>query len=189
MTTSRQIPEVAAAVQHREHLDRVGPHAINQPVGLFDELSDIRAPELRHGAPGLRMLERLAQAAHDPIDDLLRVDRRGEPNVLGNSAELAGRVIRPAEPTRHGRACCDRLRGAADPRAYPRQSVVVFDEPARVRLEEPSLDRLPDVDLVGEVVPGGRLGEAVEETLRLRLDALALAHGSKVRAEGSRPQV
>ena len=50
------------------------------------------------------------------------------------------------------------------------------DDTAGVGVGEASLNRLADVDLVGEVIPGGRVGEALDEAASLRLDVWGVTH-------------
>ena len=55
------------------------------------------------------------------------------------------------------------LRRAADARADAGERFVVTDDATGVGVGGAGLDGPADVDLVGEVVPGGRVGEAINE--------------------------
>ena len=134
-------------MKNRENFDRVGAHAIDQAVRRLDQLADLHASEFRDDAARLRKLARLIKPARDAVDELLGVDRRGEADVLSDGGELGDGVLRPAG----ARA----LRGAADARADARERFVVAEDAAGVGVGEAGLDGLADVDLVGEVVPGG----------------------------------
>ena len=48
-------------------------------------------------ATGLGELARLTEAAGYPVDEVLRIDRRREADVLGDRRELGDRMLRPAE--------------------------------------------------------------------------------------------
>ena len=54
------------------------------------------------------------------------------------------------------------------------------DDAAGVGVGEPGLDRLADVDLVGEVVPGSGVGKALDEAAGLGLDVRRVTHGWKL---------
>src|SRR4051812_25889414 len=80
---------------------------------------------------------------------------------LQDAIELLPRAGRRRAPTSGARA----LRGAADARADAGEGLVVTEHAAGVGVGvgEAGLNGLAHVDLVGEVIPGGRVGETVDE--------------------------
>ena len=66
-------------------------------VRRLDQLAEVSLPCLRHVTAGVRKILRLSQAADDALDDLLRIDRRREADILSDRAELIDSLLRPAE--------------------------------------------------------------------------------------------
>jgi hypothetical protein len=56
----------------------------------------------------------------------------------------------------------------------------MIHDAARIRIVEASLDRLPNVDLLGEVIPARGIQQAVDQTAGFGLDALGVAHAAKL---------
>ena len=163
-----ELAEILAAVQHRQEFDRVGVDAVHQAVRRLDQLADLRACEFWDDATRLRELARLMQSAGYTVDELLGVDGRGEADMVGDRLQLSDGMLRPAERAH--------LRGAADPRADAGERLVVTEDAAGIGVGKAGLDRLADVDLVGEVVPRRGVGKVVDEAARLGLDVRRVTH-------------
>src|SRR5690606_21799460 len=73
---------------------------------------------------------------------------------------------------------------AADAGADAGEGGVVIDGAPGLRVGEPLLDGLADIDLVGEVVPARPSGELVDEALRVVADVRGVGHAWKLSRRG-----
>ena len=63
-----------------------------------------------------------------------------------------------------------------NPSADAARSLVVVHEPAGASVGESRRDRLADVNLIGDVVPAGRIGKAVDQAISFGFDVRPIGH-------------
>ena len=84
-----------------EDFDGSGTDPINDTIRCLDQLAQVLLAQLRHEATRKGEVLGLAEASHEAFNNLLRVDRGREPDVLGDSAELVDGLLRPTELQPH----------------------------------------------------------------------------------------